>query len=212
MMKGLLTKEFIVFLKTARTQIFIILMFIILGILMKNTMYIMFVPLLLPMIAKQGLAVDEISKWDKYSACFPVDRKKIVTSKYLLIFIISIAAFIITAISLLVIKNIKPDPENPVGRITPYLAAAAAESLILPSLSLPFDFKFGTAKGKVMYFIVTAFAAALLSATTMLPDKQSILSKISNPSLIITLAFCISAVVFIVSWLISTKIYEAKEI
>ncbi|MBQ1519828.1 MAG: ABC-2 transporter permease [Ruminococcus sp.] len=212
MMKGLLTKEFIVFLKTARTQIFIILMFIILGILMKNTMYIMFVPLLLPMIAKQGLTVDEISKWDKYSACFPVDRKKIVTSKYLLIFIISIAAFIITAISLLVIKNIKPDPENPVGRITPYLAAAAAESLILPSLSLPFDFKFGTAKGKVMYFIVTAFAAALLSATTMLPDKQSILSKISNPSLIITLAFCISAVVFIVSWLISTKIYEAKEI
>ena len=212
MMKGLLTKEFIVFLKTARTQIFIILMFIILGILMKNIMYIMFVPLLLPMIAKQGLTVDEISKWDKYSACFPVDRKKIVTSKYLLIFIISIAAFIITAISLLVIKNIKPDPENPVGRITPYLAAAAAESLILPSLSLPFDFKFGTAKGKVMYFIVTAFAAALLSATTMLPDKQSILSKIRNPSLIITLAFCISAVVFIVSWLISTKIYEAKEI
>lgn len=212
MMKGLLTKEFIVFLKTARTQIFIILMFIILGILMKNIMYIMFVPLLLPMIAKQGLAVDEISKWDKYSDCFPVDRKKIVTSKYLLIFIISIAAFIITAISLLVIKNIKPDPENPVGRITPYLAAAAAESLILPSLSLPFDFKFGTAKGKVMYFIVTAFAAALLSAATMLPDKQSILSKISDPTLIITLAFCISAVVFIVSWLISTKIYEAKEI
>ncbi len=63
-----------------------------------------------------------------------------------------------------------------------------------------------------MYFIATAFAAALLSATTMLPDKQSILSKISNPSLIITLAFCISAAVFIVSWLISTKIYEAKEI
>lgn len=212
MMKGLLTKEFIVFLKTSRTQIYIILMFIILGIMMKNIMYIMFVPLLLPMMAKQGLAVDEISKWDKYSACFPVDRKKIVSSKYLLIFFISIAAFIITAISIVILKNFKPDPENPIGRIAPYLAAAVAESLILPSLSLPFDFKFGTSKGKVMYFIATAFAAALLSATTMLPDKQSILSKISNPSLIITLAFCISAAVFIVSWLISTKIYEAKEI
>ena len=129
---------------------------------MKNIMYIMFVPLLLPMMAKQGLAIDEVSKWDKYSACLPVDRKKIVSSKYLLIFFISITAFIITAISIVILKNFKPDSENPIGRITPYLAAAVAESLILPSLSIPFDLKFGTAKGKVMYFIVTAFAAALL--------------------------------------------------
>jgi ABC-type transport system involved in multi-copper enzyme maturation permease subunit len=212
MMKGLLTKELLVLLRNNRTQLIIILMFIILGVFLKNPVYVMFVPLLLPMLTKQVLAVDETSKWDRYSACFPVDRKKIVASKYLVILISAVLAIALTALSFTLMKYIKTDTENPVTDLTPYLGIAVAESFILPSLAYPFDFKFGTAKGRIMYYLVTAVGVAAMSASLMGDAKTSLLSKISNPSTLALIFVSVSAVAFIISWFISTKAYESREI
>lgn len=212
MMKGLLTKELLVLLRNNRTQLIIILMFIILGVFLKNPVYVMFVPLLLPMLTKQVLAVDETSKWDRYSACFPVDRKKIVASKYLVILISAVLAIALTALSFTLMKYIKTDTENPVTDLTPYLGIAVAESFILPSLAYPFDFKFGTAKGRIMYYLVTAVGVAAMSASLMGDAKTSLLSKISNPSTLTLICVSVSAVAFIISWFISTKAYESREI
>ena len=212
MMKGLLTKELLVLLRNNRTQLIIILMFIILGVFLKNPVYVMFVPLLLPMLTKQVLAVDETSKWDRYSACFPVDRKKIVASKYLVILISAVLAIALTALSFTLMKYIKTDTENPVTDLTPYLGIAVAESFILPSLAYPFDFKFGTAKGRIMYYLVTAVGVAAMSASLMGDAKTSLLSKISNSSTLALICVSVSAVAFIISWFISTKAYESREI
>ena len=211
-MKGLITKEFIVLFKTSRFQLALMIMFAILGIFLKNPMYVMMIPLLLPMLAKQELSIDEICKWDKYAACFPVERKNIVGSKYFSILAAAIVSLVMVVVCFMIMSVIETDVEYTFSDMKVYVCIAIAESLILPSLAFPFDFKFGTAKGRIMYFIFVGLGVVLLSASTIADQKASFLAKISEPSTLMIICLAASAVVFAASLIISTKIYEAKEI
>lgn len=211
-MKGLLTKEIIVLLKNSKMQLGFVAVFVVFGICSKNPMLIMFAPLLLPMLAKQGLAIDEVCKWDKYSVCFPVDKKKIVSSKYIIILIVSIVAFIITAAAIMVYNIINKESGGPMSGLAVYLAVAVAEAFILPSVSLPLDFKFGSSKGRVFYFIFTGLIAGLVSSLMVKTDNSNLIAKFSAPATLAAVSISVSAVLFIASWLISSKIYESKEI
>lgn len=213
MMKGLLTKEIIVLLKNSKMQLCLVAVFVIVGVLSKSPMYIMLSPLLLPMLAKQGLAIDETSKWDKYSVCLPVDRKNIVTSKYILVAITSIAALVVTAAAIAVFNLMDKGSSGVMDGMPIYLSLAVAEALILPSFSLPFDFKFGAVKARVMYLICGAVIAGLTGALLAKSDSSDILAKLSSkPSTLLLISIAVSVAAFIASLLISSKIYEAKEI
>ncbi|WP_295094952.1 ABC-2 transporter permease, partial [Ruminococcus sp.] len=95
--------------------------------------------------------------------------------------------------------------------IAVYLTAASSISIILPAFMYPFDFKYGTAKGRVVYFILTGIAVAGLSSAFMGADVTSFLSKLTQP-LVIAVIFAAALTIFIVSWFVSAKIYEAREI
>ncbi|MBP5431120.1 ABC-2 transporter permease [Ruminococcus sp.] len=211
MMKGLITKEILVLIKNNKMQFLCLLMFVVLGVFMKSPAYIMFIPFLIPMLVKQGLTVDEMSKWDKYSACFPVDRKKIVSSKYIVVLISAVLASIIALVSFILINVVNKDSALSLSEIEVYLTAASSISIILPAFMYPFDFKYGTAKGRVVYFILTGIAVAGLSSAFMGADVAAFVTKLTQPILIAAI-FAAALIIFIVSWFISAKIYEAREI
>ena len=211
MMKGLITKEIIVLIKNNKMQFLCLLMFMVLGVLMKSPAYIMFIPFLFPMLVKQGLTVDEMSKWDKYSVCFPVGRKEIVTSKYIVVLLAAVISSAMALVSFILINIINNDKVLSWNDIVVYLAAASSVSIILPAFMYPFDFKYGTAKGRLVYFILTGIAVAGLSSAFMRADVTSFLSRLSQP-IIIAAIFAAALIIFIASWLISSKIYEAREI
>ncbi|WP_024861962.1 ABC-2 transporter permease [Ruminococcus flavefaciens] len=211
MMKGLITKEIIVLIKNNKMQFLCLLMFVVLGVFMKSPAYIMFIPFLFPMLVKQGLTVDEMSKWDKYSECFPVDRKKIVSSKYIVVLFAAVISSVMALASFLLINIINKDKVLSLNDITVYLTAASSISIILPAFMYPFDFKYGTAKGRIVYFILTGIAVAGLSSAFMGADIASYVSKLTQPILIAAI-FAAALILFTVSWFISAKIYETREI
>lgn len=211
MMKGLITKEILVLIKNNKMQFLCLLMFVVLGVFLKSAAYIMFIPFLIPMLVKQGLTVDEMSKWDKYSACFPVDRKKIVTSKYIVVLLSAVLSSAMALAAFILINIVNKDKVLSLSDIAVYLTAASSISIVLPAFMYPFDFKYGTAKGRVVYFILTGIAVAGLSSAFMGADVTSFLSKLTQP-LVIAVIFAAALTIFIVSWFISAKIYEAREI
>jgi len=211
MMKGLITKEILVLIKNNKMQFLCLLMFVVLGVFMKSAAYIMFIPFLIPMLVKQGLTVDEMSKWDKYSACFPVDRKKIVSSKYIVVLLSAVLSSAMALAAFILINIINKDKVLSLSDIAVYLTAASSISIVLPAFMYPFDFKYGTAKGRVVYFILTGIAVAGLSSAFMGADVTSFLSKLTQP-LVIAVIFAAALTIFIVSWFISAKIYEAREL
>ena len=211
MMKGLITKEILVLIKNNKMQFLCLLMFVVLGVFMKSAAYIMFIPFLIPMLVKQGLTVDEMSKWDKYSACFPVDRKKIVTSKYIVVLLSAVLSSAMALAAFILINIVNKDKVLSLSDIAVYLTAASSISIVLPAFMYPFDFKYGTAKGRLVYFILTGIAVAGLSSAFMGADVTSFLSKLTQP-LVIAVIFAAALTIFIVSWFVSAKIYEAREI
>ena len=211
MIKGLITKEILVLIKNNKMQFLCLLMFVVLGVFLKSAAYIMFIPFLIPMLVKQGLTVDEMSKWDKYSACFPVDRKKIVTSKYIVVLLSAVLSSAMALAAFILINIVNKDKVLSLSDIAVYLTAASSISIVLPAFMYPFDFKYGTAKGRVVYFILTGIAVAGLSSAFMGADVTSFLSKLTQP-LVIAVIFAAALTIFIVSWFVSAKIYEAREI
>jgi hypothetical protein len=211
MMKGLITKEIIVLIKNNKMQFLCLLMFVVLGVFLKSPAYIMFIPFLFPMLVKQGLTVDEMSKWDKYSACFPVDRKKIVSSKYIVVIFAAVISSVMALASFLLINIINKDKVLSLNDIAVYLTVASSISIILPAFMYPFDFKYGTAKGRIVYFILTGIAVAGLSSAFMGADVAAFVTKLTQP-LLITAIFAAALILFTVSWFISAKIYETREI
>ena len=196
MMKGLITKEILVLIKNNKMQFLCLLMFVVLGVFMKSAAYIMFIPFLIPMLVKQGLTVDEMSKWDKYSACFPVDRKKIVTSKYIVVLLSAVLSSAMALAAFILINIVNKDKVLSLSDIAVYLTAASSISIVLPAFMYPFDFKYGTAKGRVVYFILTGIAVAGLSSAFMGADVTSFLSKLTQP-LVIAVIFAAALTIFI---------------
>lgn len=208
-MKGLLTKEFIVLFKNNKYQLFLILCFAVLGIGLKEIPYILLIPVLMPMLIVQGLAMDETSKWDRYSICFPADRKLIVSSKYVMVIIAALFSAVIITLSAVILKM-----RNAISveDMKMYIITASAVSLIMPSMVLPFDFKFGVAKGKVITYICTAFLAVVVAAIFTKGDGPSIFKNLTGSVQPFLFIFGCSAAIFAVSWFISAKAYESREI
>ncbi|WP_295081244.1 ABC-2 transporter permease [Ruminococcus sp.] len=211
MMKGLITKEILVLIKNNKMQLFCILLMAVFGVVMNSAAYIMFIPLLFPMLVNQVLTVDETSRWDKYSVCFPVDKKDIVSSKYIVALMASLLSVILSLAALIAINIVNKDKTIGMNDIVGYLTAAASASIILPSIMYPFDFKFGTAKGRLVYFTVTGVAIAGLTAFFIKKDLTSYISRVTQP-VFIAVILAAALIIFIVSWFVSAKIYEAREI
>ena len=208
MMKGLLEKELIVFLKNNKIQIAVILLFAIMGVVSKNAAYVLFIPLLLPMQIKSVLTWDELCKWDKYAGCLPVEKKTIVGAKYLMILFSSLFSIVLVTACFALMNVISGEP---IQNMLVYFGTAAAESLLLPALMMPFDFKFGSTKGRAIYLIVTAVGIAAIGSA-MLENGQNLLAKISNPAQMTLILAAVSLAVFAASWFISVKFYESREL
>ena len=207
MLKGLLEKELIVLIKNNKMQLLFILMFVILGVFLKNAMYIVMIPVLIPMQIKQGISWDELSKWDKYTCCLPVEKKTVVSAKYIMILLSAVFSVVLVTAAFLLMRLFGGASES----LVPYFGLAFGESLLLPALMLPFDFKFGSTKGRMVYFILTGVIICV-GGSIALTQGSEMLTKLSDPSAIMLIFAAVSAVLFGVSWVLSAKIYEAREI
>lgn len=74
-MKGLLIKEMITNFKNNKFSLIIIPVFAVVGLLNKQSMFLMLIPMLLSMLPLGQMSYDEMSHWDKYIYCMPVNKK-----------------------------------------------------------------------------------------------------------------------------------------
>ena len=78
-MKGLLLKEIFVMFKNNKLSIIIIPIFTLFGIFNKQFMFVMLIPVLLSMLTLGNMTYDELSRWNSFAQCMPLERKSIVS-------------------------------------------------------------------------------------------------------------------------------------
>lgn len=204
-MKALLMKDFYLMIKTCKMFFIMILVFFALGVFIpeRSAIYL-YAVILMGMISHSLLAMEERDGSDKYYLICPVSKKQIVAEKY--VFSAIMIAVIITAIA--VIELIK---KTNISTILFILSLAAAMGLIFPSISMPIMFKYGYAKGKIIFMclggLIGACGAFLINTESFFADSLALALNGFLPLILIT---C-SVVIFALSCLLSIKLYENRE-
>ncbi len=207
-MKGLLLKDIYMLTKYCRSFLFMMILFMVVGAASSDNLFFIIYPsIFAAMLPVTLLSYDERSKWNRYSCTLPCTGAQIVSSKYILGTVIHLATVIITLLVQLAGMSIRKDFSAET------LLLIACTIVALPSFSsaiaLPIMFRFGTEKGRIVYFfVIGACTAASIISSFVYEDKLAGRVSLSPVFPILLVA---AVVLYAVSWKISITFYKRKE-
>ena len=209
-MKGLLLKDWYMITGYCRSYFLIAAVFAVCSAFNDENAFLMFYPcILFGMIPVTLLSYDERSGWTHYSAAMPFTKKQIVTSKYLIGLIMQTAAILLVSI----IQGIKNGIAGnfTVGGFFSTMVLMLITAFLSVSLTLPLVFKFGVEKGRIAYYIVIGvlcFASGIfMGINSVVGTMDRGTSKILLPA-----GLLIATGLYVLSWHLSVKFYEKREL
>ncbi len=169
-MKALVLKDLLVLAKQMKILLFIIPFIAVTG---GPTLFGMTL-LLGASMPFTALAYDERSKWGELALMFPYSKNDLVLSKYVLgyigILIAGVLSYVSTTLASLVMVNFSPIPLQT-------LVLLVSIALIYLSISTLIQIKYGTEKGRIMYWgiiiVFTALGSISQSMNLTLPSLSS---------------------------------------
>lgn len=202
-MKGLLLKDLYMTLKYCKPFLFIVVLFTAMSGFVNNSFMFIYPSAFVSLIPFTLGAYDERSKWNVYCDTLPVDRKAVVSSKYVLTLVAILAVILLTTISMSV--SMLWEDRFDIRAIANKMPLLLLISTGSTSVLIPVYFKYGAEKARIIYLatvgVVTAVGAGL-----------GIVDDINLPSLSPLFICLICGVVFALSWLISSVIYNKREL
>ena len=217
-MKGLIIKDLCVIKNQMKTLLLVLAFFIIFSIINEDATFILFlVPFYMIMILITTFNYDEFNKWDSYCNSLPLSRKEIVKSKYILFNATSLIVLILGIIASFIIPNFI-DNTTFESLFASIIGVAFGICLVI-SLLIPFYYKFGSSKGRIMLFLCIVILALLIGMITSLDifnnkELMNLLNSLNNLSLgmITLLLIILTSIVMSISYYISVRIYKNKEL
>lgn len=204
-MKGLLLKDFYMVWKHFKIFFLIMLLFTSLSFFgSDNTFFACFPILLMASVPITLLAYDERSGWTKYCGALPYSTAQIVSEKYLIGLILQAAAMIVSFI-VLCVENFISSQYGISNTIT-MITGVFIVSLLIPTVGLPFSLKYGTEKGRMVYYLIIAAIAGVFALGMNYAEDYFI----SNKSVIYIYTVAVP-VCYVLSWLLSIVVYKNKE-
>ena len=200
-MKGLLLKDW----KTLLKQMKVMLVIVVVFACIPGTYMAAFALFYAAMMPITALAYDERAKWDELAAMMPYTAKAIVVSKYALGLTLVLPVLALSVLSRLIVHSTPIVSED-----TMALLITACLSLILMAINLPFMFRFGVEKGRLIYILLTcAFVVAGVSFADKLTDMINGIGT-AMVTIVPLLLLAVTAIALFVSCCISVNVYRAK--
>lgn len=194
-MTALLKKDFLETITSFRSLILIMLVFGTVGAVSFSASFLAAYLVILPgSLASSLINLEEKEKWNSYCMTLPVTRKDVVTSKYIYTMImVTIGAVLTTLINL----------AHGETQILYVFMLYFSIGLAVPVLTVPLTYQFGADKAR--YF--SMFIIILLTLSVIRADVSEVMA-IMSPSVMSAGMI----VLFALSWFVSCRIYERKEI
>lgn len=210
-MKGLMKKELYLLITQYKFQILLILCYIAIFTLINEYLFAMLCVYTSSLIPFTLCAFDEKSRWDTYSLSLPYKRCELVISKYIVGLISTVSSSLIYLAMMICTDIYKSGSITKSALINS--AIAVFSGAIMITVIMPFLFKFGSAKGRVIkiFFIASVFGifGAVFSTGKGYAEILNAIYKYKDILYILMPAFTVAAV--IISALISCKIYNDRE-
>ncbi len=206
-MKGLLLKELLMFKKMIIVITIFIAALILSGVFSGEPSIILMLPIFLSIWSFSFQGMDEVSHWKQYSVALPYERKTIVSAKYLSILLLDAVSMLIVAVGYLIAVAVGK-VEFSADMLAIFMVMSVIMGLVFPMIVLPLHYKFNTEKARLLVMCIAGVTGGM--SVTGIKVAGVISGGIAEYlPLIIVLAV---AVLFVLSWLLSIKIYEKKDL
>lgn len=209
-MKGLILKD----LYTLKKQFSFIGLYMVLIAVMSFMMdnpytFIAVISMIVVMSPMTAMSYDHQCEWEKYADTLPLKRSVIVMSRYGLGMLLLIPVFLYD-----IIVNIISNRNFSGGILldSVYISVIISGiSIIALSFIMPFIFKFGVEKGRIIIILFCMVIGGALGAFLSIDVSEDMISILSNKTLLTAIVIASAVIVLSISIIISTKIYEKKE-
>ncbi len=218
--KGLIIKDILQLKNYKKTLIVFILIFTLTSISGTDgtgNMLAIMLTLGFGMFSMASFNYDELNKADRYILTFPLTKKQVVLSKYILVIGSTVIGSILgTILGLIVTFAINKQVSNIEELILAGLGGIFGIGLI-EAIQIPCVYKWGAEKGRIQMVIVTAFVALLAGGVMFIGEKINIQFTSNNIFDIfggfLPLGFIVVIIaMYYISYKVAYKIYEKKEI
>ncbi len=207
-MKGLLRKDLYMAWKHCRTYLLILGIFIFASFTTHNSFFSFYPVMICGMIPINLLAYDEQAKWPLFSCTLPCSRRQLVSVKYLIGLFSQLAIILIVAATQLIQLSLTGTLMWP--EYLTMLEMLIFLACITSAIACPLIFKLGVEKGRIGYYVMIGvfFAGSTIASSAL--ESGSAPSGIEHllPHLLVP----IGAVIYALSWLLSIRFYEKREL
>ncbi len=208
-MKGLLLKDYYLFMKTCKSFLIIAVVFLGISLFADGNLFMIYYPCLyVTMMPMTLFSYDERSKWESYCATMPYTRGQLVSAKYLV-------GLIGTGVILLLTAGVQALRMYMNGGfdLNAYLAlmgTLVSMCLVAPAISMPVLFRYGVEKGRMFYLLMMGFICGVSVLVAMIYDDLHGSIMHFNVGMMGVILIC--AGIYVFSWFLSIRIYQKREL
>lgn len=218
-MTGLILKDLLILRKTLRSYLFMLIVYVgiaFTGVWSADIVGVLLVVMVV-MLPMNVFAYDKQAKWDTYGLALPVGRTKTVAARYLCVLLLCLLSAGLTAI-LGVMLYAAGRVEEPVEFLVS-CSVMGLMSVLVNAIMLPFLYKFGPERARMMFFsimggIVLLVVAALfpLGGLEWLKALELAEPTPAQAAAIPAVAAVAGLALLAVSFLLSRHFYGAKDV
>ncbi|MCI9625882.1 MAG: ABC-2 transporter permease [Clostridia bacterium] len=210
-MKGLLYKDFYCLKQNMKYIFAILLLYGFIFIPQGNSSILGAVVIIFPMLVITTLSYDHAGKWDRFALTMPVTRKMLVRSKYILFLIMLLFGMLIGAVFSAAGLLFRQDFD--IMEIMVEIMAVAVAALWFGIILLPLIYKFGVERARLFLLLLFALLGGGMMAFVSIAKNAPLPAFTPQQSALIIGIFLASSIAaYAVSYLVSVKIYQKKEL
>lgn len=208
-MKGLIIKDLYMLVKYFKLYFLLDVIFIAAALISPDNVSFLAIPVLVSGIVPLTLlAYDERSKWLGYSGTLPYSRSQIVSEKYIFGLLMQSAMCVLLFCLLLAVGAFHGEFDPAASAVM--VLGMFAVALLFPSVCLPLCFALGVEKGRIAYIVmvgaITAAGAIFVNKVDNAESAKGFLTTEIPPFI-----WVVIVMIYALSWLLSTVIYNKKE-
>lgn len=218
-MTGLILKDLLILRKTLRSYLFMLIVYAgiaFTGVWSADIVGVLLVVMVV-MLPMNVFAYDKQAKWDTYGLALPVGRTKTIAARYLCVLLLCLLSVGLTAI-LGVMLYAAGRVEEPVEFLVS-CSVMGLMSVLVNAIMLPFLYKFGPERARMMFFgimggIVLLVVAALfpLGGLEWLKSLELAEPTPAQAAAIPAIAAVAGLALLAVSFLLSRHFYGSKDV
>ncbi len=217
-MKGLIIKDILNLKKVVTTTFIMIFVYGIFSYSIGDmSMLIGMTTFIMASMSITSMTYDEMAKWDSYALAMPITRRDIVLSKYILSFLLSITATIISSIFSIIITYLRGDLGS-IENIQEIFLIAYIMFLIcmvFTSVITPLIFKFGVENARLLTMGSVLIPIGIGYLLVKLGIISASIEELPSGEQLKTVLYVLPVIlilVLIVSILTTYRIYKKKDI